>query len=110
MQGLCSEPRWSGTYSCPVAGASLWNYDCLPGDTHAACGSSCLNSCGTECRDFRAPLYTITMYSDSNCTQQTNQPARNLTRSCLPLSNGGSVGWIKFDNNGFQELVSCTCC
>ncbi len=49
--GLCHEPRWAGQYSCPLS-TSLFDYDCLPGDTVSACGSHCINSCETESAVF----------------------------------------------------------
>ena len=101
--GLCREPFWSGNYSCPLETGSFWNYGCLPGDSVAACGSHCINSCETVCRDYRAPVYTITMFNDSSCTNIIT-PERNLTRACLPLANGGSIGVIAFANNTYSEL------
>ncbi len=103
--GQCRSPPWAGNFSCPVATGSLWNYGCLPGDTVAACGSHCINVCDTDCRDYRAPIYTLTLYSDANCTLVSTQP-QNLTRACVPLSNGASVGMVSFDNNGFTEQVN----
>ncbi len=102
---MCREPFWSGNYSCPVESGPFFNYGCLPGDSVAACGSHCINSCETVCRDYRAPVYTITMFNDSSCTNVIN-PQRNLTRACLPLANGGSIGVIAFANNTYNELVS----
>ncbi len=116
-QGHCRQPAWFGTYSCPVVNGpnDFFHYQCDPGHTVGACGSNCLNTCETRCRDFRAPVTTVTEVENcaSNVTTVSSGVTRNLTTGCLPLSNGASVGVIAYPNGTYRELnymcANCLC-
>ena len=104
--GECREPAWSGHNSCPAADAEFYHFQCAPGDTVAGCGSHCINSCETACVEFKAPVPTVTMFNDSDCSQVLGGvgSTKNLTQPCMPLASGGSVGVVAFANGTYLEM------